>query len=102
MSLKLIWSALNTLQLIVYLEKIHANLPAQSQIVLLELKRIALFEFMPYKWMTGPLTKLFAKDENMADYEDDSVFDKMGTMLVIGVVLFIFIGIIVLLVRFCS
>ena len=60
-SLKLIWSVISILQLIVFTSTIRANLPAHSTMILLELKRIALFEFIPYTWMTEPLTNFYSE-----------------------------------------
>ncbi len=91
----------NTLQLVVYASEIRANLPAHSTIVLAELKRIALFEFIPYKWFTETVKAPFTKDKHMAKFESDSIIDDMGTMIVIGVALFLVIGITVLLAILC-
>ena len=58
-SLKAIWSVINTLQIICYLPKIKANLAPQGTIVLDELRKIAFLEFIPYKWMTDEIKSLF-------------------------------------------
>ena len=51
-SLKLIWSMVNTLQLIVYLNTLKINLSVQARIFLDKLRVIALGEFIPYEWLT--------------------------------------------------
>ena len=58
-SLKSIWSIINILQLIIYASiEIKANLPAHSLSALIELKRIAFFEFIPYKWFYDRIREL--------------------------------------------
>ena len=47
-SLKAIWSVINTLQIICYLEKVKANLSPHAIIALDKLRRIAFLEFIPY------------------------------------------------------
>ena len=57
------------------------------------MKRIALFEFIPYGWFTEEAKDLFSKDKYEAEFEGDSMIDEMGIMLLIGTVL----GILVIL-----
>ena len=63
-SLKQIWSVLNTLQLIVYTSEIEANLPAVSLTMLKELRRVALFEFIPYQAFTDQIKAAIPASED--------------------------------------
>ena len=86
MSLKLVWGALNTLQIIVLLAEIDANLAAHAAITLKELKTIALFEFIPYKWFGTQLKMMVTRSRHEAEYKENMV-DSMGAMIIIGCVL---------------
>ena len=61
-----------------------ANLPAHATIMFSELKRIALFEFIPYEWFTEQAKTLLIKDKYEADFEGNSIIDEIGVMLPIG------------------
>ena len=68
--------------------------------MLIELRRIALFEFIPYESVTDKLKAMIPEDED--SFEEESIIDEMGAMLVIGVALFIVILLTLLLGRMCK
>ena len=66
-----------------------------------ELKIIALFEFLPYKWFTEKFTAT-TKAKYLEAYNSDSFLESMGAMFAIGVVLSTLIGITLLLSKLCN
>ena len=101
-SLKQIWSVLNTLQLIVYTSEVKANLPAISLTVLSELRRIALFEFIPYEVVTDKLKAMLPSSSDQEEFEEASVLDEMGAMFIIGLGLLLTICITLLIALLCK
>ena len=84
------WNVVNVLQFIVYIELIKTNLAVHARMFLIQLKSIALGEFIPYEWISK---KFFGATE---DLKETSVANKMGTMFLLGIVILI-VTIIVLL-----
>ena len=88
-SLKFMWSMVNTLQLIVYLNTLKINLSVQARIFLDKLRVIALGEFIPYEWLTRYLREKWSITINSVD--------KLGSMaFIIGGIL-CFAGLVVVL-----
>ena len=46
------WNVVNVLQFIVYIELIKTNLAVHARMFLIQLKSIALGEFIPYEWIS--------------------------------------------------
>ena len=78
-------------------------------------RTIALGEFMPYHWVTDPISDLLASDEDLDETSADgtstdeadsgtggNVLKNMGVMLAVSLVITLIAIIIVLLVKFCK
>ena len=50
--------------------------------------------------MTEPLGKIFSSDKDQAEYDNDSIFVKVGAFFVLGAILLIVIIIVALLYRY--
>ena len=62
-SLKLLWGMINTLQFVVFFTEWEVQIPVVAEEVIKEFRKIALGEFIPWHWMTDPLTELFESSE---------------------------------------
>ena len=69
--------------------------------VLSELRRIALFEFIPYAVVTKKL-KAIVPSSDQDEFEEASVLDEMGAMFVIGIGLLLTICITLLIATLCK
>ena len=58
-SLKLLWGMINTLQFVVFFTDWRVLIPPNALIAIETFRVIALGEFIPYDWLTEPLSKPF-------------------------------------------
>ena len=61
-SLKFLWGMINTLQFVVFFTDWNVLIPPNAEIAIETFRTIALGEFIPYNWLTDPLTELFESD----------------------------------------
>lgn len=124
MGLKYLWNIMNLLQFLIYMQMWLISLPLTTQIVLSQLKSLALLEFIPTDWFKNLLKKLLTGDDPAAECDgtcaeavekEDSVLneesgidrvgsssllDNMGVMLLLGVLL-VTLVLLLVLIRFC-
>ena len=58
-SLKLLWGMINTLQFVVFFTDWRVLIPPNALIAIETFRVIALGEFIPYEWLTEPLSEPF-------------------------------------------
>ena len=58
-SLKFLWGMINTLQFIVFFTEWNVIIPPNADMAIETLRVIALGEFIPYHWLTDPITEQF-------------------------------------------
>ena len=58
-SLKLLWGMINTLQFVVFFTDWQVLIPPNAQLAIKTFRTIALGEFIPYEWLTEPLSEPF-------------------------------------------
>ena len=56
-SLKLLWGMINMLQFVVFFTDWKVQIPPTAVLALKTFRTIALGEFIPYEWVTDPLTE---------------------------------------------
>ena len=64
LSLKLLWGLINVLQFIVFCTDWNVMMPPNADIATKTFRIIALGEFIPYDWLTEPLSKPFNEPES--------------------------------------
>ena len=82
-SLKLLWGMINTLQFVVFFTEWNIVIPPNAIMAIETFRTIALGEFIPYEWLTGPLSEPFKAGEEGDENARSSVIGNMGVMLVI-------------------
>lgn len=58
-SLKLLWGMINTLQFVVFFTEWNVIIPPNAEFAIKTFRTIALGEFIPYEWLTEPLSEPF-------------------------------------------
>ena len=94
---------INTLQFVVFFTDWSVLIPVNALMAIETFRSIALGEFIPYDWLTEPLSEPFQGEEG-ADGEEASranVFSNMGVMLLFGGIILIVALLVVLLFRGC-
>lgn len=102
-SLKLLWGMINTLQFVVFFTEWEVIIPPNAIMAIETFRTIALGEFIPYEWLTEPLSKPFKRpeEEEGEDGENDrsNVLANMGVMLVILAIIVVLAVLIILLIK---
>lgn len=102
-SLKLLWGMINTLQFVVFFTDWEVIIPPNAIMAIETFRTIALGEFIPYEWLTEPLSKPFKRpeEEEGEDGENDrsNVLANMGVMLVILAMIVVLAVLIILLIK---
>ena len=94
LSLKLLWGLINVLQFIVFCTDWNVMMPPNADIATKTFRIIALGKFIPYDWLTEPLSKPFNEPESD---ESESEISKRGNVISnMGVILLFGSGILVL------
>ena len=76
------WNLVNTLQIIVYFNKVDVNLSVEAQVFLEKLRIIALGEFIPYDWL-----KNYIRKQWNINFES---LDRMGSIAIVILSLAVF------------
>ena len=58
-SLKFLWGMINTLQFVVFFTDWDVVIPPNATLAIETFRTIALGEFIPYEWLTEPLSEPF-------------------------------------------
>ena len=101
-SLKLLWGMINTLQFVVFFTEWNVMIPPNALMVINTFRTIALGEFIPYDWLTEPLSKPFEPSEEEGEENQRSnILANMGIMIVFGVIIIIIIVMIIICLKLC-
>ena len=110
-SLKFLWGMINTLQFIVFFTEWNVIIPPNADMAIETLRVIALGEFIPYHWLTDPITEHFQKDEDEGAENQDqdgesensnNILSNMGVMLLILCIIVILAITIILCSKICK
>ena len=101
-SLKQLWSMINTLQFVVFFTEWNIIIPANALMVIETFRTIALGEFIPYDWLTEPLSEPFQPTEEDEENERSSILSNMGVMLVFLAIIIVVSILIVICVKLCK
>ena len=85
--LKYLWNFVNLLQFLVFIPRWKINIPLNALAVLMQLKSIALMEFIPTKEITGTISGWLAMDPD----DDSNIMNSMGLMLLIGLAILVIV-----------
>ena len=101
-SLKLLWGMINTLQFVVFFSDWRVLIPPNALIAIETFRVIALGEFIPYEWLTEPMSEPFqGPDDDSEDSSRANVLQNMGVMLLFGAIILIVAVTVFLLVKHC-
>ena len=100
-SLKLLWGMINMLQFVVFFTDWRVLIPPNASMAIETFRVIALGEFIPYDWLTEPLSEPFQGPDDDTDASRANVLSNMGIMLLFGGVILILALLAVCLVRCC-
>jgi len=81
--LKYLWNFVNLLQFLVFIPKWSINIPPNALAILIQLKAIALMEFIPTKEITSKISGWLGMDPD----DDSNIMNGMGLMLLIAIVI---------------
>ena len=76
-------------------------IPPNAQLAIKTFRTIALGEFIPYEWLTEPLSEPFQGVEDDTDASRANVCANMGIMLLFGGVILILALLVVILYKVC-
>jgi hypothetical protein len=79
--LKYLWNFVNLLQFLVFIPRWKLNIPANALAILVQLKSIALMEFIPTKTITSTISGWLGMDPE----DDSNIMNNMGLMLIVAV-----------------
>ena len=85
-SLKLLWGMINTLQFVVFFTDWLVIIPPNAILAINTIRTIALGEFIPYEWLTEPLSEPFQGVEDDSEASRANVFSNMGIMLLLSLI----------------
>ena len=100
-SLKAVWSLVNTLQILIFYTDIKSNLAPHAIQVLDILKTVALFQFIPSSWFTDRL-KATLTDVDLASIGQDNYIESTGNLLIIGLALGLVTVMVLILTLLCK
>ena len=101
-SLKLLWGMINTLQFVVFFTDWRILIPPNALIAIETFRVIALGEFIPYEWLTEPMSEPFQGPDDDSDASRANVLKNMGIMVLFGGIILILAVTVFLLLKFCK